>query len=334
MDALAYLSKPPAKVPPIVALVGDEVFLARRCRDAMLAKILDDADPEYALSVYPGEKSDFTTVRNDLDTLPFLAPARVVIVEDADAFVTAHRESLEKYAAKPSRVGHLILELKTLPESTKLAKALPESAKIACKGPKPESLPKWCIDWAKGTLSKALSTDAAALLVESVGPRMGLLAAELDKLAIAVGNASAITADDVDRYVARSRDANVFRILECVGDGQPAKALTTLAELFDDGDDPLAILGAMAYQLRKLAACERHLANGLAFPAAMDAAAVPKWPNIRNQFEKQVKHLGRRRLQKISDWLLEINLGLKGGSPLPGRVQVERLVVRLARPRS
>ena len=46
-----------------------------------------------------------------------------------------------------------------------------------------------------------------------------------------------------------------------------------------------------------------------------------------------MKHLGGRRLLKLTDWLVEINLGLKGGNALPERVQVERLVVMLARPR-
>ena len=41
----------------------------------------------------------------------------------------------------------------------------------------------------------------------------------------------------------------------------------------------------------------------------------------------------RRRLDRLTEWLLELDLGLKGGNLLPERVQVERLVVKLARPR-
>jgi DNA polymerase-3 subunit delta len=44
-----------------------------------------------------------------------------------------------------------------------------------------------------------------------------------------------------------------------------------------------------------------------------------------------MKHLGRRRLGKLYDWLMEVDLGLKGGSLLPPRTLLERLVVRLAR---
>ena len=53
---------------------------------------------------------------------------------------------------------------------------------------------------------------------------------------------------------------------------------------------------------------------------------------MRN-WEQQLKHLGRRRLDRLYDWLLEVDLGLKGGNPLPPAVQLERLVIRLAQPR-
>jgi DNA polymerase-3 subunit delta len=65
----------------------------------------------------------------------------------------------------------------------------------------------------------------------------------------------------------------------------------------------------------------------------MNAAKVPAWPKIRESFERQLRHLGRRRLEKLTGWLADINFGVKGGNALPERVQVERLVVTLARPR-
>lgn len=331
MDALAFLRKPP-KTQPIVVLFGDEAFLVRACREAIVRRVLGDADPEYAIAVHEATV-DFTTVRNDLDTMPFLAPARVVIVEGADPFITSHRESLEKYAAKPSRVGVLILEAKTFPETTKLAKALPDAAKIVCKTPRLDALPDWMREWAESAHGKRLMPDAATMLLERIGPRMGLLAAEINKLATAAGDKPAIGPEDVDRLVIRSREANVFHILDAVGDGQPGKALGLLEELFQAGEAPLAVLGALTFQLRRLAAFSRHVAAGLTLESAMDAAGVPKWAQARQSFQKQARHLGRRRLQKLSEWLVDVNAGLKGANPLPPQVQVERLIVRLARPR-
>jgi hypothetical protein len=47
-----------------------------------------------------------------------------------------------------------------------------------------------------------------------------------------------------------------------------------------------------------------------------------------------MRWLGRRRLGRLYDWLLQTDLGLKGMSPLPPRTLFERLVVELARPQA
>jgi DNA polymerase-3 subunit delta len=336
MDALPFLAAKALNRQPMYALVGDEDFLKRHARERIIAIALGAEDPAFAVSVYQGDKIDFSTARNELETLPFLAPCRVVIVEAADTFVTENRPALEAYAAKPSSVGVLVLDVKTFPDTTKLAKALPDAAKIVCKVPpayKIHELKPWLIEWARATHKKKLSPDAAELLLELVGSSMGSLNQELGKLAVAVGSKPGIAVEDVDRMVGRSKAADVFRIMDAIGDGKPGEALSILEELFSEGEDPMAVMGPLTAQLRKLAAVARLTATGQAMGPAMDAAGVPKWDKIRIGVEKQLRHLGYRRLEKLTDWLVEINLGLKGGNALPERVQVERLIVMLARPR-
>lgn len=334
MDALQFLAAKDFKRQPVYALVGDEDFLKRHARERIIAATLGGDDPAFAVSVYAGEKLDFSTVRNELETLPFLAPCRVVVVDAADKFVTDNRPALEAYFAKPSAVGVLVLDVKTFPENTKLAKALPDAAKVACKAPPPYKLPAWCVEWAKTAHKKKLAANAAELLVELVGTAMGLLDQELGKLANAVGAKPGIAVEDVDTLVGRSKAANVFLILDAIGEGRPGEALSILQELFAEGEDPMGVLGPLGSQLRKLAAVGRlHFVEKVALGPAMDAANVPKWEKARVSFEKQMKHLGGRRLLRLTDWLVELNAGLVGGNPLPKRVQVERLVVMLARPR-
>jgi len=335
MDALPFLAAvAKSKRQPVYVLAGDEDFLKRRCRDAIVRLALGDADPAFAVSTYAGDKLDFSTVRNELDTLPFLSPCRVVVVDAADTFVTAHRPALERFAAAPAAAGVLVLDVKAFPENTKLAKALPDAAKVHCKAPAAYKLSAWVQDWAKAGHGKKLSADAAGLLIDLAGNTMGQLDQELEKLAVAAGAKGTIEAADVHRLVGRSQGADVFRILDAVGDGKPAAALTILERLFAEGVAPMGVLAPLMSQLRKLAAVGRHLADGVALASAMDAAKVPNWPQARESFKKQVRWLGRRRLDALSGWLVDIDRDLKGGSPLPERVQVERLVVKLARPRA
>jgi len=335
MDALALLAKPKLLARhPVYVLSGEEDFLKRRCREAIVDFVLGQEDPDFALSTYPGEKLDISTVLNDLDTVAFLASVRVIVVEQADPFVAAHREALERYLAKPSKIGVLLLEVKSFPETTKLAKALPDGAKVACKPPAPAQLVDWTTQWAKRRYAATLAADACELLVDRIGASLGLLDQELAKLAVAAGANREIGRELVDLHTERSKSENVFDILSAIGEGRAVHALAILHRLFEEGEDALALLGPLVYQLRKLATVNRYLALGQALGPAMDRAGVPKWPMIRQSTEKQLRHLGRRRLERLTAWCIEVNAGLKGGSPLPPRLQIERLIAKLAAPRT
>jgi DNA polymerase-3 subunit delta len=62
---------------------------------------------------------------------------------------------------------------------------------------------------------------------------------------------------------------------------------------------------------------------------AASRAGIP--PFARNGIELQLRHFGRRRLDRLYDWLLQIDMGFKGSSQLTPRVLLEQLVVRLGR---
>jgi DNA polymerase-3 subunit delta len=255
----------------------------------------------------------------------------LVVVENADPFVTRHRPLLEKYVGQPATTGVLVLEVKSWPANTKLAKLIDEAATLVCKTPATFRLPAWCVKWTAARHGKKLDTAAAELLVDLVGPDMGLLDQELNKLAIYVGAAGQIGSADVDALVGRSRAAETFKIFDAIGAGRRADALAILDRLFEQGEDALAILGAFSWQLRRLAQVARHVRQGTTPAAAMELASVP--PFARQGIEQQLRHLGLRRAGHLYDWLLEVDLGLKGNSPLPPRLQMERLLVKLARPR-
>jgi DNA polymerase-3 subunit delta len=331
VDAQKFIETlPKAKPQPVYVLFGDEDFLKRAARVALEPKLLDDADPSFALSSYPGDKAEWSVIRSELATLPFLSPRRVVVIEQADKFVTEHRQDLEKYVAAPAK-GVLILDVKTWVSSTKLAKAIPDEASVACKPIAPAAVPKWCVSHAQAAYGKKLGAAAGQMLIEYVGPSLGLLDQELAKLSAFVGDRKTIIAEDVDLLVGRSRAAETFKIFDAIGQGRAADALAILHRLLDQGEDPLAILGAFSWQLRNLALATRLTKLGRSAPQALAEVGIREFNLAR--CEQLMRHLGMRRLEKLYDWLLEIDLGLKGGNPLPPAVQMERFVVRLAQPR-
>jgi DNA polymerase III subunit delta len=332
MDSLTFLDRrPSAKPQPIYVLTGDEDFLKRQVLTALKALVLAGSDESFGLSIYTGDKAPLATVRDDLDTLPFLGPRRLVVVEEADPFVTLHRASLEKYVGQPSTTGVLVLVVKTWPATTRLAKLVSDAVTITCKAPAAYKLPPWCVEWAAALHGKQLTEPAAQLLVELIGGEMGQLDQELAKLAIYAGSAARIDVDDVDALVGRSQGANLFKIFDAIGSGRAGEALAILDRLFDQNEEPIRILGAFSMQLRRLAQAARLSQHGVPLPAAIGRVGVP--PFAAKGSEQQLRHIGPRRAERLYDWLIEIDLGMKGSSPLPPRVLLERLIVQLAKAR-
>jgi DNA polymerase-3 subunit delta len=330
MDSLAFLERGGRGEPlPIYVLHGDEDFLKRRVVVALRQRVLGEGSGEFSFSTHAGDKATFAAVADELETLPFLSTYRLVVVEAADPFVTKHRAALEKYVAQPAKRGVLVLDVRTWMSTTKLAKAVNDNATIVCKAPPTYKLPDWCVRFATAEYGKQLPLDAARLLVDLVGPEMGQLDQEISKLATYVGEAKGISINDVDLLVGSNRTANVFKIFDAIGEGRKNEAFNILERLFDQGEDPIRMLGAFSLQLRRLAQASRLVQRGVPFSAAAERVGIP--PFAKQASEQQLRRLGRPRAERLYDWLLEADLGMKGGSTLEPRTVLERLLVRLAK---
>ena len=136
MDSLAYLERANrATLQSVYVLHGDEAFLKRHVLAAIRKRVFGDGDSDFGYATYPGDKAEFAAIHNELETLPFLCPRRLVVVDSADPFVTRHRQALEAYVGTPAESGILVLDVKTWPANTRLAKLVSSDATIVCKRP-------------------------------------------------------------------------------------------------------------------------------------------------------------------------------------------------------
>lgn len=327
MDSLVFLGEPDsAKLQPLYVVHGDEDFLKRQAL-AKLRRMAFGNDPDVGPVVVEGETAKLADVFDELETVGFFTARRMVIVDDADPFVSEFRAQLEKRIGQLTPTGILVLAVKSWPATTRLAKMVPASATIVCKSLPPGRLVGWCQEWSFRTKQKQLPESAAGLLVELVGPDLGLLDQELEKLSLYVGKKERIEARDVDRLVGHSRAENVFKIFDLAVEGRMADALTSLERLFERGEDAMRLIGAFGFQLRKLAQADRYIAMGRKLLPALEEAGVTNF--ALKSSENLLRHLGRRRAGKLYDWLMEINMGMRGDSALPERTLLERLIVRI-----
>jgi len=246
---------------PAHAVCGGEIFLRRRAVADLTHRVLGNADRSLALNEYDGSDAgtSLAGVLDDLRTLPFLSERRLVVVREADAFITKYRQELEDYLDSPSPTGVLLLDCKTLPSNTRLYKKIAAVGEVVdCKPMKAAAVPGWLIEHCRATCNKKLDARAAALLCDQIGVNLGLLDAEIQKLALYVGERTTIAADDVEKLTGRCREEEIWGILSAIAAGNRAKALVQWEEVWqtDRAASARAIAG-LAYTVRRLLTAKR-----------------------------------------------------------------------------
>ena len=329
LTALQLLQQP-EKLPerPVYAIFGDDSFLAREAWLAVRDRVLADGDPGLQVTEFDGETVELRDVLDELAQLAFGGGRRVVLVNHADAFISAHRSALERHLGPPRFKGVLVLRCRSWNRATRLAQLV---AKFGCsidaRTPSIQSLTAWLPRWASQRYEKRLQPAAAALLLELVGPDPGSLHQELEKLAVFVGQRQEITVEDVDRIVVAGRSRTVWELGRAIAAGDAKTALRILDRLLLAGEAPVAISYALAAQFRRLARAARLILRGIPTQQALRRAGTP--PFAIREATDQLRHLGRRRLLRLYDILLRADLQLKRSDADP-RLVLESLILALA----
>lgn len=312
---------PPARpTPPLIVIFGSEDYP----KSVMLQQTLDrllppSVDRMLALCTYDGTQPpdqggpEFAPIRDDLATLPFLADRRVVVVRAADRFISANREFLEEYAARPSPTATLVLECRAFPKTTRLYKAvvsaggaLHECAKL--KG-------RAVIDFVLAEAArqqKRIAPPAAARLAELIGPDQGTLAAEVEKLALYIGERQEITDADVTSLVGQTREETVFAAVDAAAAGDAAAALQLWNQvLATERAVVFMAVGGIAYKVRQWLAAARMLREGM--PVDAIAPRVMMYGRAA-ELANLLRRMPPQRMGRALAALAEADAAAKSGS--------------------
>jgi DNA polymerase-3 subunit delta len=352
IHAFDYLDDSSAKsLPPVCVAFGDDRFLKRLALNQLRVQALDSPDDDVPFASLEGDSAVWRDVADELSTVSlFGGVTRLVMVANADKFVTAYRGQLEDYVASPSQSGTLVLDVTSWPGNTRLYKSVAtQGLAIECRPPEKlvgkrkevdsGRLVQWITRWASERHQLKLAGRAVDQLLELVGVELGLLDQELAKLALLCEPDETVTADKVTQIVGGWRTQTTWDLLDAATDGNAAEALLQLDRLLQSGEHPQALFGAVSWSLRRFADATRIVEQAerqgqrIHLRAALETAGFRKWPReALDAAERQLKQLGRERAGLLYRWLLQADLALKGtsSSPQRARLVLEELIVRLS----
>jgi len=288
-----------------------------------------DSDEDVSLTRVNGSDAELVRVTDELLTVSMFGDRRIVLVDDADDFVKDNRPGLEKYATKPARSSLLILDMKSWPKNTRLAKVVAKTGvAIECNALSGAALKRWLQQTARTRFGKSIDANVTDLMIGLAGTSLGILQQELAKLATLVGDADAITSEDVAQTVGDWKTHTTWEMLDSVRDGQVGTAITSLDRLLLAGEHPIKIMGGITYVFRKLGEATEIARQTRDVSGALRSAGV--FPASVGPSESYLRRIGFDKASRILQLLAETDANLKGGSRVEPRVQLEHLFVVLA----
>lgn len=317
------MGKAPKSAPPVCAVVGADPFLRNEALARLIGAVRGEMD-ELGPTRCDGSQASAAEVLDEVRTPSLLGDRRVVIVEDADDFISANRAALEKYCSSPADTGCLILLCDSLPRNTKLYGILAaRDAIVTCEKLSGQAFGKWIAQRAEKEYGKRIAAQAVQRLRRLLGDSAGWIDAELAKLASYVGERKEIAAADVEELTDHRREEKIFAVIDAVSEGDAPGAMKHWEQvLATDRAAPGRAISGLAYSVRQLVEAKRELeSTGNVFRLAKRMFLEPE------VLERRLQRLPTGRLMEQQRDLLAADLAVKTGlSTLESAI--ERFIVK------
>ncbi|NJN97962.1 MAG: DNA polymerase III subunit delta [Anaerolineales bacterium] len=301
------------------------------------------------MALLDGRTLRLSDLRQHTDSMPFLAPKRLVIVNGYLASLSGRGEggegdptritnpsSPDKSEQLQALVDHLgrmppstdlvLVETKTLDRSHLILKAAKAVGGEVTLFAISENLPGWIIR--RATEHKAIIEPGAAdILARRVGADLHTLNNELEKLALYTAGQRPITKADIDLLVPYTEEADQFGLSNAIGQRNARRAYDQLHKELDEGSNPMAILGSIAAQIRALIEVKDMAERG------MSPAEIAKVKNWKSDYAatarlKEAANFSMARLEQTMEMLLEIDVAIKTGR-MDSLLALDTLIARL-----
>jgi DNA polymerase III subunit delta len=323
---------------PSLLLLGDEFYLRDACRAALIEKFVPEAARAWAVSRFSANHGETQKALVQCQTLPMLSSRQVVFLEDAETIEKLGEKSREEtveqivaYLRDPAPFTILVLEAEKLDMRMILGRKLAELTLVVdvCLGDDPDARRRAAEAWAEtiaGEKGLTLEKSAAEELAESVGGDLMRLKTEMEKLATFVGGRKTVRREDVSLLVISEKTTTIWEVADLLASHHPRKAMEFIDRLLREGEEPIYMVGGLAWMYRKLVEASevRGATNG--WQASRALGMRPEQAELAIRCARKIP---RERLLDGLQALKEADSLLKGGARVD-RTLLEFLVWRLS----
>jgi DNA polymerase III subunit delta len=325
---------------PGILLLGDESYLRDLCRRKISDAYVQEGVRDWGITRFSADDDSISTILNQAQTMPMLAPQQVIFVRDVDAWGRLGDDSrdalvkrLSEYLDNPAPFSVLVFEANALDQRMRLAKMFAEKTVVVAieLSDDPTERAKLAgplaFEMAR-ELGVELDRGVAEELAEMLNGELAAIRTELEKLAAYVGERRRITRADIEQLVLSARKYTVWELTDILASRQPSMALEFLDSLLREGEQAASLVGALAWMYRKLLEAQELPAGIWGGQAAGRLHMQAKTAELA---VRQSRKFPRTQLTTGLAALYEADSRLKSGGTSQ-RAVMEFLVARLASP--
>lgn len=231
----------------IVTLTGSNFYLLKRRLNELTDGFVKEHG-ELALERIDAEEAEAQTVMDAVQSLPFLAARKMVVVRGLGSNKSASGQ-IEQIIDSAGDSTDIVFYEPSPDKRSSYFKVLKSKTQLEeFNELDARALAGWLVQEAKNQ-GGLLSLADANYLVERSGPDQQLLANELDKH---ITYDSKITRENIDRLTVKTPQSRVFDLLDAAFAGNKSKALALYKEQRAQKVEPQAIMAMIAWQLKLL----------------------------------------------------------------------------------
>lgn len=305
------------KTEPFYFLYGPETFYHVEAIRALTKLLINEDNRDFNLETFDARTSSVNDWIGSVKTLSFLGGTKLVIVRNLHDAIPKDEaaESLIDYCSNPVSDACLVITADKVDRKRKIYKALTKiKGAVACEAPKENVLINWIRERAKNQ-GYAMNMNAARALVNRVGARPGVLAQELNKTLMYVGKRKEVSEKDILEVVGETRLENVFSLTDALKNKNSHKALQILQNQLDHGEEPIKIMGTIAWQFRVIWEVKHYQQKNI--PSGQIAKAMGANPFVVDKALQHTKNFSTQQLRRAYSQLTQADRSLKSTSQDP-----------------
>lgn len=328
-DFRRLIARPDPDLPGLLIYGEDAMRVALLRQDFVKARIGPEGEAEMRLvrlSAADLRKSP-GALRDELKAVGFFPGPRVVLVEDAgDAVTEAATLALDDWQSGDAT---LVMTAGILAARSKLRGLFEKHGQALSMGvyndpPSRDDVADMVTRAGLPQLERAAEQDLMAL-AQALDP--GDLRQVIDKLGIyKLGDATPVTAADLDAVAPRSVEGALDDLLHAVAEGRLDQVTLLFNRIKAQGVGAVTLCIAATRHFRALYAAQADPAG----PAsALSKLRPPVFGPNRQKMIEQARHWRGRRVETALSLILETDLALRSASRAPDLALMERALIRL-----